>query len=96
MSLPNLTIDKIWLPIVTAWLETYFSSSEIIYLVIDRTNWSCVNLLVISVVWEKRAFPIYFELLPKLGSSNLDEQKAALSRPLPIFKNYKICVLCDR
>jgi hypothetical protein len=30
---------------------------------------------MISVIWDKRAFPIYFELLPKLGSSNISEQR---------------------
>lgn len=49
---------------------------------------------MISVVWDKRAFPVYFELLPKLGSSNLDEQKAALSKSLEIFKNYKESTGC--
>lgn len=51
---------------------------------------------MISVVWEQRAFPVYFELLPKFGSSNFDEQKAALSQVLPLFSNYKSCVLGDR
>lgn len=37
LSLPNLTIEKVWFPIVTAWLETHFTSGKIIYLVIDRT-----------------------------------------------------------
>ena len=96
LSSPSLTIAKIWLPIVTVWLNTYFVSGEIVYVVIDRSHWSRVNLLMISVVWDKRAFPVYFELLPKLGSSNLDEQKAALSKALMIFKNHKICVLGDR
>lgn len=96
LSLPSLTIEKIWLPIVTTWLATLFPSGEIIYLVIDRTNWARVNLFMISVVWDKRAFPVYFELLPKLGSSNIDEQKAILSKVLPILKNYKICVLGGR
>jgi hypothetical protein len=96
LSLPSLTIEKIWLPLVTTWLETLFTSSQIIYVVIDRTNWACVNLFMISVVWDKRAFPIYFELLPKLGSSNIDEQKAILSKVLPVLKNYQICVLGDR
>lgn len=94
LSLPNLTIEKIWFPIVVAWLETYFTYSNIVYVVIDRTNWSCINLFMVSVVWEKRTFPIYFELLP--GSSNINEQKAALSQVFPIFKNYKVCVLGDR
>lgn len=92
----NLTIEKIWFPIVTTWLQTYFTSEKIIYVVIDRTNWSRINLLMISVVWDKRAFPVYFELLPKLGSSNITEQKTAFSQVLPLFKDYKICVLGDR
>jgi hypothetical protein len=96
LSLRSLTIEKIWFPIVTAWLETQFTSDKIIYVVIDRTSWACVNLFMISVVWDKRAFPVYFELLPKLGSSNIDEQKAIISKVLPILKNYKICVLGDR
>lgn len=96
LSLPNLTIEKIWFPIVTVGLEIYFPSNQIIYVVIDRTNWGCINLLMISIVWDKRAFPVYFELLPKLGSSNINEQKAALSQVIPVFKNYQVCLLGDR
>ena len=96
LSLPNLTIEKIWFPLVTTWLATYFRTEKLIYVAIDRTNWSCINLLMISVVWDKRAFPIYFELLPKLGSSNISEQQNALSQVMPLFRNYKICVLGDR
>jgi len=96
LSLPSFKINKIWFPIVTLWLETHFTSEKIIHLVIDRTNWSSINLFMISVVWDKRAFPIYFELLQKIGSSNIDEQKAIISKVLPLFTNYKICVLGDR
>ncbi|BAZ71181.1 transposase (plasmid) [Fischerella sp. NIES-4106] len=96
LSLPNLSIEKTWFPIVTEWLKTEFTSEKIIHVVIDRTNWACVNLFMVSVVWDKRAFPVYFELLPKLGSSNIDEQTAIISKVLPLFKNYKICVLGDR
>jgi len=45
---------------------------------------------------EKRAIPIYFELLSKLGSSNFELQKTALMKVLPLFKEYKIVVLGDR
>lgn len=48
---------------------------------------------MISLIWDKRAIPIYFELLPKLGSSNFEEQKTALSKVLPLVKNYKTVVL---
>lgn len=96
LSLPNLSIEKVWFPIVTSCLSTYFEREKIIYVVMDRTNWSRINLFLVSVVWDKRAFPVYFELLPKLGSSNLNEQTTILSKVLPVFKNYKICVLGDR
>ncbi|BAZ41582.1 transposase [Calothrix sp. NIES-4101] len=96
LSLPNLSIEKIWFPIITAWLETEFTSEKIIHVVIDRINWACVNLFMVSVVWDKRAFPVYFELLPKLGSSNIHEQTAIISKVLPLLNNYTICVLGDR
>lgn len=96
LSLPNLTIEKVWLPIVKVWLAENFTPDEVIYLVIDRTSWNCINLFMVSVVWDKRSFPIYFELLPKLGSSNFEEQTRILSQVLPLFENYKACVLGDR
>jgi hypothetical protein len=96
LSLPNLSIEKTWFPIVATWLLTYFEKEKIIYLVMDRTSWSRINIFMVSVVWDKRAFPIYFTLLPKLGNSNLDEQTKILSQVLPLFDNYKICVLGDR
>ena len=96
LSLPNLSIEKIWFPSVTNWLSTYCEPEKIIYVVIDRTSWSRINLFMVSVVWDKRSFPVYFCLLPKLGSSNLDEQTKILSQVLPLFEKYKICVLGDR
>ncbi len=96
LSLNYINVEEIWLPIVKSWLEIYFPWNQIIYLVIDRTNWGCVNLLMISVVWDKRSIPIYFELLDKLGSSNLSEQKTVFQKALPLFKNYKTVVLGDR
>ena len=96
LSLPNLTIEKIWLPIVKILLETYFPPGQIIYVAIERTNWSYINLFVVSIIWDKRAFPIYFELLPKLGSSNISEQQSLLSQVIPLLGKFKICVLGDR
>lgn len=96
LSLPNFTLEKVWFPIVAVWLETHFTPESIIYVVIDRTNWAGVNLFMVSVVWERRAFPIYFELLPKLGSSNFQEQTTILCQVFPLFKNYKVCALGDR
>ncbi len=96
LSQPNWNIETIWFPIIRGWLDRYFTPGQVIYVVIDRTSWGCINLLMVSVVWEKRAIPIYFELLPKLGSSNLAEQQAAIGQVLPLFKTYKTVVLGDR
>ncbi|MEH2188845.1 MAG: IS4 family transposase [Nostoc sp.] len=96
LSLNYINVEEIWFPIVKSWLEIYFPLTEVVYVVIDRTNWGCINLLMISVVWDKRSIPIYFELLDKLGSSNFDEQKVVFNKALPLFKNYKTVVLGDR
>ncbi|NJL77683.1 MAG: IS4 family transposase [Richelia sp. RM2_1_2] len=96
LSLPNLTIEKIWFPIIEELLKIYFTSDKIIYLAIDRTNWCRINLFMVSIIWDKRAFPVYFTLLPKLGSSNITEQKDIITKVIPLFNNYKVCVLGDR
>jgi hypothetical protein len=96
LSLKYINVEEIWFPIIKSWLEIYFPLNEVIYVVIDRTNWGRINLLMISVVWDKRSIPIYFELLNKLGSRNFDEQKDVFNKALPLFNNYKIVVLGDR
>jgi hypothetical protein len=50
-------------------------------------------LFTIALIWQKRAIPLYWCLLPKLGSSNLEEQTLALQQVLPLLKEYKVIVL---
>jgi len=96
LSEPQLTIEKIWFPLVQSWFLTDFEPQQVVDLAIDRTNWGCINLLMISLIWDKRAFPIYWELLPNQGNSNFEKQAVAISRVLPLFKEHKIVVLGDR
>ena len=96
LSLPNFTIKDIWTVIVKEWLSQTFEREEVLRVAIDRTSWGLINILMVAVVWEKRSIPIYFEFMEKLGSSNLAEQTAILSKAIEIFKDYKICVLGDR
>jgi hypothetical protein len=70
LSLPIIDIKKIWFPIIIDWLSNNFTPNETIYLVIDRTCWGKKNLMMFSIVYDQRSIPIFFELLPKLGSSN--------------------------
>lgn len=70
-------------------------------LALDRTNWmlGCfpINFLVLSVVHQGTAFPIFWSFLPKKGSSNTKERIALLNRFLATFGAHKIdCLLADR
>ena len=96
LDLPQLTITYLWFPLITYWLTTYCQAGQKLYLAIDRSQWGCINLFMVSLIWEKRAIPLSWSLLSKRGSSNVDEQSAAISEILPLFKDYKIIVLGDR
>jgi hypothetical protein len=98
LSLPQLTFGNIWFPIIAEVLQTYCPVGTVLYVAIDRTQWGCINLIVVSLVWDKRAIPLYWGLLPKLGSSNLWEQQVVLLPVFRLFKGreYKIVVLGDR
>jgi hypothetical protein len=52
LSSPQLRIETLWFPLVQAWLMNEFEAGKVLYLVIDRTQWMHVNLLVLSVVGE--------------------------------------------
>ncbi len=96
LSLPQLTIENIWFPILQAWLKAEFVPQKVLYIAIDRTKWGRINLLVISLIWDKRALPIYWELLPKQGNSDFPKQTQAFAQILSLFKDYKVVVLGDR
>ena len=96
LEIPQLTIALIWFPLITYWLTTYCSVGQTLSVAIDRTQWGCINLFTIALIWQKRAIPLYWCLLPKLGSSNLQEQTLAIQQVLPLFKEYKLIVLGDR
>jgi Transposase DDE domain len=51
---------------------------------------------MVVVIINKRALPIYGELLPQLGSSNLSDQQKVLRPVLTLLKDYKLVVLGDR
>lgn len=96
LSLTILNVKEIWFPIIKEWLAHNLSANQDVYLAIDRTNWKRQNLIMISMIYDKRAMTIYFELLPKLVSSNLVEQQGVLEQVLLLFKEYKVVVLGER
>ena len=96
LSLKQWNIISVWFPLIKQYIIERWKTGTTIYLVIDRTQWGTINILMISLIYNNRAIPVYFELLNKKGSSNLEEQKQVLSPSLNLFKEYKIVVLGDR
>ena len=82
----------IWMEIITgAWLQ-----KEPIILAIDRTSWRKYNLLVVSWIFHGRAIPINWQLLDKLGSSSLDDQKSVIYPITCLLPSYSFILLGDR
>ena len=96
LSLKQFNIKTLWFPIIKSWIEENFNKGEVISLAIDRSQWRGINLLMVSLIYEHRGIPLYFELLPKKGSSNLEQQKTVLELVIKLLKDFKIVVLGDR
>ena len=96
LDLPHLTISLIWFPLITYWLITYCRVGQTLSRSIDRSQWGQINLFMVSLIWERRAIPLYWSLLPKLGNSSFESQTTNLQQVLPLFSEYKVIVLGDR
>jgi len=96
LMLPILNVETLWFPIIKYIVRTYIKSTKVLTLTIDRTQWRDKNIFVISLIWEQRAIPVFWQILPKRGSSNLSEQQRLISPALSLFKKYKIIILGDR
>ncbi|MGI0494444.1 hypothetical protein ACN4EG_21885 [Alkalinema pantanalense CENA528] len=78
LDLPDWDLKSLWFPVVLVWMARQFRSGQSVYVIIDRTHWQDVNLLIVTVAWGNRAFPICWQLLDKLGASNLAEQQQVI------------------
>ena len=96
LKLSCLEIKTLWFPLVEEIIKTKFSKTQILKLTIDRTQWRDKNVFVISLIWDKRAIPLYWQLLDKRGSSNQAEQKSLITPILGLLKDYEIIILGDR
>ncbi len=72
---------------MSSYVEKEFKSEERLILVLDRTQWKDNNIFMISVIWRKRALPIYWIILEKKGSSNVREQIALIRPVLKLFSH---------
>lgn len=96
LKLSELTVRYLWSPIIKKWLKNSIISKKVRYIAIDRTRWKERNLLVVSLIEEKRGIPLYWLLLDKKGNSNFLEQKRVLKVVASLCKGYKMIILGDR
>lgn len=98
LRLEIITIEKIWVPCLKELLkkEEKFSINGLVYVAIDRTSWGVINILMVSLIYQNRAIPVYWTCLNKKGSSNLEEQQQVLGQVFQLLSNYKLVVLGDR
>jgi len=98
LNLPSLTISSLLWPIISYWLKESVPKKrkQKLYLAIDRSQWKNINLLMVSVIWSRRAIPLAWRLLPHIGNSNQEEQESVLSSVLAMFNDYQIVLLGDR
>ena len=96
LSLTSLSLTIFWFLLILLMLAKEFKPEAQLILVLDRTQWQENNILVISVVWKKRALPLYWKLLEGNGASSLREQQAVIRPILKLLKKWKLVVIGDR
>jgi hypothetical protein len=76
LKLEILNIEKIWFLCLKEMLKQQerFTIKGLVYIAIDRTSLVAINILMVSLIYDERAVAIYWEILDKKGSSNLEEQ----------------------
>jgi hypothetical protein len=96
LTLNALSVVLLWFPIIEEIINRHFKAGSLLTIAMDRTQWKENNVLMVSVIYQKRAWPIFWCLLEKKGSSNLQEQQKVLRPVLRLLKNYKLVIIGDR
>ena len=90
LNLDSLNIERLWFPIVKEILQAKFPKCKPLKIALDRTQWRSQNVFMLTLVWEKRGIPLYWQLLDKRGSSNIDEQQALITPVLELLSGYSV------
>ncbi len=96
LNLDVLSVVLLWFPMIEEIITRQIQPETQLVIVLDRTQWKANNVLMVSVVYRKRALPIFWVLLEKDGSSNLAEQQKVLRPVIRLLKKYKLVIIGDR
>jgi len=87
LQIKALSILVLWFPSVKEAISRQLKAGSQLIIALDRTQWKEYNVLMVSAIVQKRAFPIFGTLLDKQGASNLAEQQQVLR---PVIRLKKI------
>jgi hypothetical protein len=96
LQIKALSILVLWFPIVKEAISRQLKAGSQLIIALDRTQWKEYNVLMVSAIVQKRAFPIFWTLLDKQGASNLAEQQQVLRPVIRLLKKYKLIIIGDR
>jgi len=96
LALGSLNVLALWFPLIREIIERQIKAGTQLIIAIDRTQWSYNNVLMVSAIHQKRAFPIFWTILDKKGACNLAEQKQVLRPVIRLLNKYKLVVVGDR
>jgi Transposase DDE domain len=96
LQIKALSILILWFPIVKQVISHQLKAGSQLVIALDRTQWKEYNVLMVSAIVHKRAFPLFWTLLDKQGASNLAEQQQVLRPVIRLLKRYKLIVVGDR
>jgi hypothetical protein len=96
LSIKALSILVIWFPIVREVISRQVKAGTQSIIALERTQWKEYKVLMVSAIYQKRAFPMFWTLLDKQGASNLAEQQQVLRPVIRLLKKYKLVIIGDR
>ena len=96
LQIKALSILILWFPIVKQVISRQLKAGSQLVIALDRTQWKEYNVLMVSAIVQKRAFPLFWTLLDKQGASNLAEQQQVLRPVIRLLKRYKLIAIGDR
>lgn len=70
LQIKALSILVLWFPIIKEVMARQLKVGSQLVVALDRTQWKEYNVLMVSAIVQKRAFPIFWTLLDKRGASN--------------------------
>lgn len=91
-----LSVVLLWFPLIKEVINRQIPPGLQLIIALDRTQWKNNNVLMVSLIYQKRAWPIFWCLLGKDGNSKLAEQQKVLRPVIRLLKNYQLVIIGDR